>query len=312
MISCIIPMYNEEENVNTTIERIDTVLSSNYTDFEIIPVNDGSKDRTEAKIYAIKKTYPKVNPVSYEHNRGEGGAIKAGIKASKGDIIITIDADLSYSPELIPALVDALDDNHIAISSPYMKGGKTVGVPFSRLLVSKVGNRILGLAIAGGLHTTTSVFRAYRREVLEALEIETDGKDINPEILAKASAMGYKIKEVPATLNARKEGKSKFKMGSAINKHLWFSLYQKPLMLFGFIGLIILSIGLVIGAYLLSIYLTATLNPERPLVNLAILCIISGTLVLLFGFISNQLIQMRKEVYILQRDVRKLLKDRKE
>ena len=147
------------------------------------------------------------NPHVHVHkqpvNMGMGRALRTGFEKSNGDIIITIDADLSYSPSHIPKLASELLNDEtvdIAVGSPYMEGGDVKNVPFIRLFISKIANKFVGFSMPENLSTVTSVLRAYRREVLDSMELESNGTNINLEILSKAIATRYKIKEVPAVL----------------------------------------------------------------------------------------------------------------
>ena len=210
-ISVIIPMFNEEENVLNTLNCVNDILKE-YDDYEIIAVDDGSYDNT----FELSSEYASNNPniVILQHsiNRGMGAALRTGFKEARGNIVITIDADLSYNPYYIPKLVNELDEaTDIVIGSQYMAGGKTEDIPFLRLFISKMANKIVGYAMADNISTVTGVLRAYRKEVLDSIELESNGTEINPEILSKAKAIGFNIKEIPVTLKARKLGKSKVK-----------------------------------------------------------------------------------------------------
>ncbi len=123
-------------------------------------------------------------------------------------------------------------------------GGNVKNVPFSRLFISKVANKFVGFSMPQNLSTVTSVLRAYRREVVESMELESNDTNINLEILSKAIATRYKIKEVPAVLEGRELGKSKLKFRSKTISHVIFSLYEKPMILFGVIGLVLCLIGI--------------------------------------------------------------------
>ncbi|MGB9642771.1 MAG: glycosyltransferase, partial [Candidatus Ratteibacteria bacterium] len=128
---------------------------------------------------------------------------------------VSIDADLSYDPKYILNLIEALqNDSNIdfVLASPYMPGGGVKDVPTLRLWISKLGNKILRFAMPNRIHTSTGIFRAYRKKVLDSLELESDGKEIHLEILSKALALGFRVKEVPAVLTGRKKGRSKFKI----------------------------------------------------------------------------------------------------
>ncbi len=156
---------------------------------------------------------------------GMGKALRTGFEKSEGDILVTIDADLSYSPSHINKLVSELLNDEtidIAVGSPYMEGGSVKNVPFSRLFISKAANKFVGFSMTENLSTVTSVLRAYRREVLESMDLESNGTNINLEILSKAIATRYKIKEVPARLEGRELGSSKLKFRSKTISHVFF------------------------------------------------------------------------------------------
>ncbi len=303
-------MYNEEDNVLRTLVEVNMVMK-NYEDYEIVVVDDGSADDTYrlAEEFSSDNTHVKIykQPI----NMGMGRALRTGFEKSEGDIIITIDADLSYSPEHITKLASELLNDEtvdIAVGSPYMEGGDVKNVPFIRLFISKIANKFVGYSMPENLSTVTSVLRAYRREVIDSMELESNGTNINLEILSKAIATRYKIKEVPAVLEGRKLGRSKLKFRSKTISHVLFSLYEKPMILFGVIGLLLLLIGIISGIYLFYEYLLGTLDPTRPLMLFMVLMIISGIQILIFGFVATQISLLKREIYIVQKENRLLRK----
>src|SRR4030067_2970777 len=226
-LSIVIPMFNEAENVKSTLYRVEEAIAPFRGTYEIIPVNDGSLDNTLEVLKRIESQNGKVRVVSYPRNIGRGMALRKGFKESKGEIIVSIDADLSYDPHYILDLIKTLrinPDIDFVLASPYMPGGGVQNVPFLRLCISKLGNRILRFAIPNRIYTSTGIFRAYRRKVLDSLELEADGKEIHLEILSKALALGFRVKEIPAILTNRKRGKSKFKFKKTATSHLIFSM----------------------------------------------------------------------------------------
>ena len=236
---------------------------------------------------------------------GMGSALRAGFQKSEGDIIITIDADLSYSPSYINKLASELLNDEtldIIVGSPYMEGGNVKNVPFFRLFISKIANKFVGFSMPQNLSTVTSVMRAYRREVLDSMELESNGTNINLEILSKAIATRYKIKEVPAVLEGRELGQSKLKFRSKTISHVLFSLYEKPMILFGVIGFVLCLIGILGGIYLFYQYLLGTLDPTRPLMIFTVLMIIAGIQILIFGFVATQISLLKREIYIIQKE----------
>lgn len=313
-LSVIIPMFNEEANVRSTIDRIESTLESLGKSFEILPVNDGSTDSTLQELNQIAYRNPRVRVVSYEKNGGRGKALRYGFKASRGELIASIDADLSYEPEYILKMVQTLNEDQdvdIVLASAYMPGGATLGVPKDRLFISKLGNKILRLSISEDIHTVTCVVRCYRREVIESLDLESDDKEIHLEILSKAIAMGFRIKEIPAVLKARKKGKSKFKFRSTAVTHLIFTAFERPVLLFGIIGIILALIGLGIGVYILALYLNQTLSPGRPLLMFMAIFILGGMQILSFGFLASQINYLRNDVLRIRRAISPLLEQDK-
>jgi glycosyltransferase involved in cell wall biosynthesis len=314
-VSVIVPMFNEEENVTRTLERLSSALDSTDKKWEIIIVDDGSTDNTKKLVEEYSHLNGGIKLFSYTPNQGRGKALRVGFQRAQGKIICTTDADLSYDERHIVKMIRLLEQNRdmdLVIGSPYIEGGKAEGVPFLRLLVSRLGNKILGFAMSygsrgkGKLSTVTGVLRAYRRECIRSLELESDGKEIHLEILSKALSMGYKAMEMPATLKARKKGKSKFKFKATALSHIIFSFFEKPIILFGLVGLFMLFLGFWGGVYVIYLWQKGTLNPNRPLMTLIVLLVVSGIQVLLFGFLGTQLVHLRKEIYKIQRENKNL------
>lgn len=308
-ISVVVPMFNEEENATRTLERLSFVLDSTDKKWEIIIVDDGSTDNTKKLVEEYSHFNRCVKLFSYSPNQGRGKALRIGFQIAQGMIICTTDADLSYDEKYIVRMIKLLEQNQdvdMVIGSPYIEGGKAEGVPFLRLLLSKVGNKMLGFALKGKISTATGVLRAYRRECIKSLELESDGKEIHLEILSKALSMGYKTLEMPATLKVRKQGKSKFRFKATALSHIIFSFFEKPIILFGLVGFFMLLLGFLGGAYVIYLWQKESLNPNRPLMTLIVLLVISGIQVLLFGFLGTQLVHLRKEIYKIQRENKNL------
>ena len=302
-------MFNEADNAEATLGRVEEALSFFHGTFEMIAVDDGSTDDTCSILRNLSDRNKKVKVASYSRNRGRGMALRTGFKAATGEIVVSIDADLSYDPRYIHDLVETLTgdtDVDFVLASPYMPGGGVQEVPFLRLWVSKLGNKILRFAMPNRIYTSTGIFRAYRREVLDSLELESDGKEIHLEILSKAIALGYRVKEVPAILTSRKKGKSKFKFKKTAMSHLVFSFFEKPMIVFGFLGMLSLAAGFIMGLYVAYLRFAGTLTPGRPLVTLALLLILGGIQILSFGFIAIQIVSLRREILRIQKGNKEL------
>jgi dolichol-phosphate mannosyltransferase len=311
-LSIVIPMFNEAENVEPTLRRVEQAMAPFQGTYEIVAVNDGSLDNTLETLKRLATQNEKVKVVSYSKNSGRGRALREGFKVSKGEIIGSIDADLSYDPHYILDLVETLrteQDIDFVLASPYMPGGGVQNVPFLRLWISRLGNKILRFAMPNRIYTSTGIFRAYRRRVLDSLELESDGKEIHLEILSKALALGFRVKEIPAILTSRKKGRSKFKFRKTTLTHLVFSVFEKPMIIFGFIGLVTLGIGFLIGVYIVYLRFSGELTAGRPLITFAILLILGGIQILSFGFIAIQIVTLRREILRIQKENLELRKE---
>ncbi|MBI5458138.1 glycosyltransferase family 2 protein [Methanobacterium sp.] len=308
-VSLIIPMYNEEDNVLITLNEVKKVLET-YPSYQILAVDDGSSDQTLALLEDFASYNPELVVLKHPVNMGMGRALRTGFEKAEGDVIITLDADLSYDPKYITELIQELHENHldIVIGSQYMAGGETEDIPFIRLFVSKMANKIVGYALDKHISTVTGILRAYRKEVIDSIEIESNGTEINPEMLSKAIAIGFEVKEIPVKLKGRKLGESKVQFRSTTISHLLFTFYEKPMMLFGVIGLLLCIIGIIIAIYLFYEYLIGTLDPTRPLMFVMVLMILSGIQILVFGFVATQISLLKREIYIIQKENKLLRK----
>lgn len=304
-ISVVVPVYNESANLPQNLLRMAKALAATGKEFEIIPVDDGSVDDTAEIIRRLAAEDFRFRYAGYRQNAGRGKAIRTGIKSAQGKYILTIDCDLSYSEEYLPLMYQLLTENpdiDFVIGSPYMAHGKTENVPFKRLAISKLGNIILSAAMRGKIKTLTGVLRGYKASAVKRLDLESDGKEIHLEILSKAIASGYKPLEFPAILQSRKKGKSKFKFKATAISHLIFSFFERPALLFGMIGMLLIGLGVGIGIYLIALWQGGTLNPDRPLMTLMILLLVAGLQIILFGFLGTQMVALRKEIYKIQRN----------
>jgi glycosyltransferase involved in cell wall biosynthesis len=313
-LSIVIPMFNEAENVEITIGKIEEALASFPGSFEIIPVNDGSTDNTLETLSKVAEKNERVKVASYGKNIGRGMALRTGFKQSSGDLVVSVDADLSFGPHQILKLVNVLKnepDVDFVLGSPFCPGGSVQNVPFVRLWISKLGNKVLRYTMPNRIYYSTGVFRAYRRKVLDYLELESDDKEIHLEILSKAVAIGYRVKEIPVVLAARTRGKSKFKFKKTAISHLVFSLFEKPMIAFGALGLLIVGIGVVIGIYIAYLSFSGELTPGRPLITFALLLILAGIQILSFGFIAIQVVSLRREILRIQKENLELKKELK-
>jgi len=253
-VTVVTPCYNEEAileaNINLLIKYLQS--KSNKYDWEILIVNDGSKDNSAAIANELAKQNPFVRVVHHPTNLNLGNAIKTAFANALGDIIVIMDIDLSYDTSHIEAMVDKLIETHadIVMASPYMKGGKVTAVPFLRRIMSKWVNRFMRLASQDKYHTFTGMVRAYRTSFVQTLNLKTRDYEINPEIVYKAMILRAKIVEVPANLDWTEQNKFAGKRTSSMRvirgffSGLMSGFIFRPYFFFMSIGAILMALSL--------------------------------------------------------------------
>ncbi len=208
LISYVLPAYNEAEIIESHLDelcRYAHAFEHNYP-FEIIVVNDGSSDETGLLADAFARGHPAVKVRHHLTNRGLTAALRTGAETARGDIIVTLDLDLSYAPYHIGLMLRSLEETNAAmvLASPYMRGGQVVNVPWIRKQLSAMANRYLSLATGGKIATLTSMVRAYNAAALRALAIDPRELDFNHKLVLAALRKRATIVEVPARLEWRR------------------------------------------------------------------------------------------------------------
>ncbi|MGE0315507.1 MAG: glycosyltransferase family 2 protein [Lautropia sp.] len=205
LVTLVLPGYNEAAVLTRNLDAIMVylqTLADRYR-FEVLVINDGSRDATGEVAEAAAKRYQNLRVIHHPSNFGLGQAFKTAFAASRGDYVVTMDADLSYAPRTIADLLEAITTRHakLVLASAYMKGGSTTAVPFDRHLFSRVGNAVMGLMDQRRFSTYTCMVRAYDGPFIRALEPRSEGMGIMPEIIYKTLILGGRIVEIPAHLD---------------------------------------------------------------------------------------------------------------
>lgn len=222
MISLIIPLYNEEENVKIYPKELFPVVDQIAMDFneklEYVFVDDGSNDHTLITLNEITKGRTDIKINAHGINRGLGAAIKTGIRYSGGDLIICMDADLTFRPENIRDLLSGYYETHAdcVSGSPYLHEGHMGSVAAHRALISKSINVIYRLLLGARITAISPIFRLYTKSAIGSISISSNNFEINAEILAKLLMSGKKIHEVPVPLYQRRFGVSKINIRKEI------------------------------------------------------------------------------------------------
>lgn len=259
VLSVVVAAYNEEPVIVQNMLRVlEQLASHTYWTYELICINDGSTDRTGELLDLVAARHGEIRVLHQPRNLGQGRALRDGFKVCRGGIVITLDADLSYSPECIPRLVSALLDENadIALASPYMRGGAVHNVPWHRHLLSRFGNAYLARMSPHAISTSTCVVRAYRREALANLVLTSNGMELQLEVLRKAAIVGYRVCEVPARLEwpprkAESRRRSKMPVFRSIGLYLLLGWLSRPAFAFIVGALTLIVPSLYIAAVLL-------------------------------------------------------------
>lgn len=229
-LSIVIPCYNEADNVPKLRDEFFPVARrlAETRSVEVVFVDDGSSDDTYQELTTAFGSNEEVKPIEVRFekhgvNRGLGAAIRTGLQAARGDVVVTTDSDGTYKFDEIPALLARLTpDTQIVTASPYHPQGGVKDVPRYRLVLSQGSSLIYRILVKWDIHTYTALFRAYRRVVVDNVPFESDGFLAGTELMVNAMLMGYKVAEYPAVLYSRVAGVSKAKIMRTIRAHLGY------------------------------------------------------------------------------------------
>jgi len=313
-ISIVIPIYNEEENINLLYQKIKDVMDSKNYNYEIIFVDDGSQDNSLSILREIQKNDEKVIVISLRKNFGQTSAFAAGFDYATGDVIITMDGDLQNDPEDIPKLIELSKEYDIV--SGWRKNRKD---PFiSRRLPSMIANWLISKVTGVKLHDYGCSLKAYRKDVLKNINLYGEMHRFIPAV---ASQYGVRITEVETKHHPRKFGKSKYGISRTFKVILdlimikfFQSFFSKPLRAFGPIGLISFFVGIFVSLKLTfeKFYYHKDIG-GRPLLILGVMLIIVGVQMLAMGILGEYLVRIyyetqKKPIYY----IREILSSKKE
>jgi len=253
-ITIITPCYNEEAILKENIRKIIAYMEQRSYKYkwEILIIEDGSKDNSGAIADALAAEYPFVRVIHHALNQNLGRALQTGFSNARGEIIVVLDIDLSYSIDHVEPMVDKLIESiaDIVIASPYMKGGRVTAVPFLRRIMSKWVNRFMRLAAQDKYYTFTGMVRAYRTSFIRSLNLKTRDYEINPEIIYKGMILRARIVEIPAHLDWTEQNKFAGKRTSSLKiirgffSGLMSGFIFRPYIFFVGIGLFLMLLSL--------------------------------------------------------------------
>ncbi|NDV47101.1 glycosyltransferase [Paludibacter sp. 221] len=297
-ISVIIPLYNEEESLPILFDWIKRVMHENNFTYEVIFVDDGSFDNSWGVIETLKEKFPDiVRALKFRHNYGKSPALYCGFQVAKGDVVITMDADLQDSPDEIPELYSMIKNDGYDLVSGWKK--KRHDSKLTKNLPSKLYNATARKVTGLKLHDMNCGLKSYKNEVVKNIEVYGDMHRYIPYLAKNA---GYtKIGEKVVEHRKRQYGSTKFGMNRFVNGYLdlmtaWFlaKFGKKPMHLFGLIGSLMFLIGfvmvVVVGANKLIAlwsHAAAPLVTNSPYFYIALVAMILGTQLFLTGFVAE-------------------------
>ena len=315
--SIVVPFFNEQENIPPLYVKITEVMDAVGEPYEMVFVDDGSRDDTYKVLREIYEHDRRVNLVRLRRNFGQTAALKAGFDFARGEIIVSMDGDLQHDPEEIPLFLEKMKEGYDIVS-----GWRVARRDhwLTRRLPSRVANWIMAKLSRVELHDFGTTFKAYRREILA--EIHLYG-ELHRFIPALASWSGATIAEVPIKNILRKNGRSNYGLGRTVRvlldllsvKYL-LDYSTRPLQFFGLFGLLGTSLGTLIGLVLLFkklVFGAEIMQAHGPLMLLAIALVVSGIQFLSMGLLGEMLARtyyetQRKPIY----SVREVKSRRKE
>jgi glycosyltransferase involved in cell wall biosynthesis len=290
-VSVLVPAKDEAANLPEFLQRCAQALVPAGFSFEVIVVNDGSRDSTDRVLRELAREYPFLTVVTHRRQRGIADALRSAGDVARGDVFVFYPADLQYLPEDIPALVAPILEGRADIVTGTKQG------KYEKAFVSSVYNGLCRWLFGVRVTDLNSV-KAYRREVMQGVPLRPDW---HRYMVVIAAADGYRLTSLPVPLYPRRAGTSKFNwrripIGLFDLISVWFQLRfgRKPLLFFGVGGAILFVVGLLAGIFALVLRFGYGIG-LRPLLNLVETMVISGIALFGFGFLGEMIAGMREE-----------------
>jgi glycosyltransferase involved in cell wall biosynthesis len=295
VISVVVPLFNEERSLETLYREIADTLEQQGQPYEVIFVDDGSTDGSLTALVQLHSETTNVVVVHLRRNFGKAAALQAGFLEARGDMVVTIDADLQDDPGEIPQLLAKLDEGFDLVS-----GWKTRrNDPLARRLFSRLFNWATGLVSGVRLHDVNCGLKAYRAEVLRGMRLYGELHRFIPIL---ASYRGFRVAEIPVNHRPRLHGRSRY--GPERYLRGFFDLLSvtfmgryrhRPLHLFGGIGLLTGAMGVVVLLYLTVLRLWGEAIGHRPLLTLGVLLVVVGIQFVSLGLLSELITSQHEE-----------------
>ncbi len=295
-ISVVIPVYNESESIQLLLEEIIKVMHTNNYIFELIVVNDGSKDSTYEILENISNRIEELIVIHLRKNYGQTAAMSAGFNNTSGNIIVSLDGDLQNDPKDIPELIKNINQGYDLICGwRHNRKDKLI----KRKIPSKIANKLIGLVTGITLHDYGCSLKAFRKEIIDDIKLYGELHRFLPVL---ANIEGAKIKEIKVNHRSRKFGSSKYGIDRTFRVLMdlltvWFmnKFLTRPMYVFGFIGIVSLISSFLISSYLIVIKFLGEDIGNRPLLIFALILGIAGVQLFSFGLLGELLMRTYHE-----------------
>jgi glycosyltransferase involved in cell wall biosynthesis len=292
-LSVVVPLFNEAEGLPLLVEQLLAALRPLGQPFELVLVDDGSRDDTATVLEQLRGQVPELVAVLLRRNYGQSAAMAAGFDASRGEVVVTLDGDLQNDPADIPLLLSELERGYDLVSG-WRHQRQDAAV--SRLLPSRIANRLIARVTGVRLHDYGCSLKAYRREVVADLNLYGELHRFLP---ALAFIEGARISEVKVNHRRRRFGRSNYGIDRTFRVLMdmltvWFMkrFLTRPMHVFGFGGLAAMGLGLLVSVWLVLEKLVLGVDiGDRPLLLLALISFLAGIQLFCFGLLAE--LQMR-------------------
>jgi len=295
VLSIVVPLFNEERSLEALYREISAALAPDGREYEVIFVDDGSTDGSLAVLSQLHSETDNVVVIHLRRNFGKAAALQAGFLEARGDVVVTIDADLQDDPAEIPKLLAKLDEGFDLVS-----GWKTRrNDPWMRRQLSRLFNWTTAVVSGVRLHDVNCGLKAYRAEVLRGLRLYGELHRFIPVL---ASYRGFRVAEIPVNHRPRRHGRSRYGLSRYLRglfdllSVTFMGRYRhRPLHLFGGIGLILGLGGFICLAYLTAIKIGGAGIGHRPLLTLGVLLVVVGIQLMSLGLLSELITSQHEE-----------------
>ena len=309
-LSVVVPIFNEEESIPTLYTRLTEALTVLGYEYEIITVDDGSRDRSFVLLREQALADPRLRVVRFRRNFGQTAAFSAGFDRARGEVIVTIDADLQNDPSDIGALLAKMNQGYDVVSGWRERRQD----PFlNRRLPSMLANGLISRVTGVALHDYGCSLKAYRTEMLRGIRLYGELHRFIPAI---ASWQGVAVAELPVRHTARRFGTSKYGIGRTtrvlldlLTVRFLLSYGTRPMQIFGLLGLLSMLFGVAVAAYLTAIkFIEGAAIANRPLLLLAVLMIVLGVQFISLGLIGELVVRtyyetQSKPIYVVREEL---------